>query len=233
MMCLVACKNNSKPSTGLKIKAPDQTKVDIKSTKKNNSVTITPYKLINDYTVTDTGYFDDVANAGTFAVIQKNGKLIDTIEKGFGMQRIDDNSFLYWTITDTGPLPKDVSRNQQYKNNISGSFGKYVLISGDKKQELVTMAIDFDNYFSSPGIINGKIYYWQIKQQKPNDLNKIFAAEYNPTSHSTKAYYLFDDDMGTDDVGYFPNPYLKNDTIYFDAGKYKLMKFSKTFQSYN
>lgn len=231
-MCLVACKNNSKPNAITKNKKSDQTKGDIGSTKNVNS-TITPYKLTDDYMVTSTGYVDDVANSGTFAVIQKDGKLVDTIEKGFGLQKIKDNSFLYWKITDTGPLPKDISPNQQYKNNISGSFGEYILISSDKKQELATIAIDFDNYFSSPTAINGKIYYWQIKQQKPAESNKIYAAQYNPIDHSTKAYYLFDDDIGTDEVGYFPNPYQKNDIIYFDAGKDKLMKFSKTFQSYN
>ncbi len=224
---LIACMNNTKPI-----------KCDITSIKSNinksiKHIIITPYELIDGYTVIDTGFLDAVENVGKYAVIQKNGKLIDTIDKGFGMQKIHNNLFLYLTITDTAPLDKNTLQKTGYMNGISGSFGRYILIAKEKKQHIAKLATDFNDGFSSPQVINGKVYFWQIKKQKSSELNKILAAEYDPINNKTKNYYLFNDDISSDDRGYFPIPYLKNDTIYFNMRNNRITKFSKTFKAYN
>lgn len=233
LLILAACKSNTKSVSKDTTVNTSAVKTNASFHKQARHFSITPYKMIGDYMVIDTGYLDATENAGTYAVIQKGGKLVDTIVKEFGIQKIGNDSFLFFTVIETSPLDKTASSKAGYKNAISGSFGKYVLMSDEKKQLLSTLTSDFDDEFSSPGVINGKIYFWQIKKQKASELNKISAAEYDPISHSTKSHYLFDDDLGTDDIGYFPNPYLKNDTIYFVAGKDKTFKFSKDFKSYN
>ena len=232
LLILAACKSNAKSNSTDTVNTL-KVKTDTSFHKQAKHFTIAPYKLIDDYMVTDAGYVDATENEGTYAVIQKGGKLVDAIEKGFGIQKLGNDNFLYFTITDTSPIDKRMSSNVGYKNAISGSFGKYILMSGGKKQPLATLTSDFYDEFSSPRVIEGKIYFWQIKKQQSSDLNKISSAEYDPISHSTQSHYLFDDDMGTDDIGYFPDPYLKNDTIYFNSGNDRVIKFSKDFKSYN
>lgn len=188
------------------------------------------YKLNSDYTVIDTGKYsnDGPMSGGTYAIIKKNGILADTIDLYFGVQDLGDQTYLYHTLKDaTEPGEK------QSKEDLILDVKKYLLITNNHKSTLKELIPDFDDYFSSPAVINLRIYYWQIKKIDTAGKYKILAAEYSPLKKETKNYYLKDDYIETDDSGYFPQPYSKNDTIYFDAGKDKLTKFSKDFKRYN
>ena len=206
--------------------------VNLINTIATKATTFTPYKLNVDYLVTDTGFFDAVVSEGTYAVVQRNKKLADTIDKSFSIQKIANDTYLYLTITGTGPLEKGISGKSSYKNSIMGSFGNYFIVRNGEKKQLNNLVQDFDDYFSSPYVIGNKIYFWQLKTLDKNGKKKISAAEYNPITKTLKSYYIKDDYLETDDSGYFPYPYSKNDTIYFDAGEAKLMKYSKEFKPY-
>lgn len=192
-----------------------------------------PYKLIDGFMVTDTGYADAVVMGGTYAVVFKNGALLDTIEKGFGIQKIMDGMYFYQLVSSNGTLEDGRAPHSDASNAINASFDAYRILTNGKKQDLSTLAPDFSDYFSSPYIINNKIYYWQIKKIDTTGNNSISAAEYDPLTKKTISHYLFNDYIETDDSGYFGYPYLKNDTIYFDAGADKIKKISKDFKLYN
>jgi hypothetical protein len=164
---------------------------------------------------------------GYYAIIKRGGIIADTIDLSYGIKILGAQVYFYETLK---KVPADEPGSESGKS-LSLDFSDYLLITNSQKISLKTLAPSFDDYFSSPGVINNKIYYWQIDKQQSD--NKISAAEYDPASKSTKSFYLFNDGVETDDSGYFPNPYLKNDTIYFDNGNEKVKKFSKDFKPYN
>lgn len=233
LLSLAACHSNKKP--GSVVDTAKQTAVikAVTPQKINEANLIRPYKLIADYMVTDTGYVDATVMATTYAVITENGKLVDTIDKDYGIQKVNDHSYLYLTITDPGPLEDPTSGNADYKKSISGSLGNYILTVNGRKQNLSKLIPDFNDYFSSPSVINGKIYYWQIKKIDTTGNNSISAAQYDPVTKETINHYLVNDYIETDNAGYFAAPYIQNDTIYFDGENNKLKKFTKDLKLYN
>jgi len=148
------------------------------------------------------------------------------------MKQISTDIFLYYTIKGEGAV-KLKDSNQPFKKSIMASPGNYTLISSLSKSLLVNRSPLFDNYFSSPTIINGRIYYWPIKQIDSTGKIKVYAAEFDPRSNKCVKYFVMDDILETDDSGYLPLPYMENDTIYFEATTNKKMKFSKDFKPYN
>ncbi|WP_183561179.1 hypothetical protein [Mucilaginibacter sp. SP1R1] len=229
----ISCNSNKTPATGTHTAKKNTTVKAAIIAKAGKDDTFKPYKLNEGYTVTDTGLVDATVMETTYAVITQNGKLIDTIDKDFGIQKLNDNTHLYLTITDTAPPEDQTIDKTEYKRSISGSLGNYILVVNGKKQNLSKLTPDFNNYFSSPSVINGKIYFWQIKKIDTAGNNSISAAQYNPVTQKTIAHYLNNDYIETDDAGYFAAPYLKNDTIYFDGANDKLTKFNKDLKLYN
>ncbi|WPV01035.1 hypothetical protein SNE26_04555 [Mucilaginibacter sp. cycad4] len=199
----------------------------------NNDNSFKPYQLNKAYTIVDTGFVDAEVMECTYAVITRDNKLADTIDKDYGIQKIGDDSYLYLTLTDTKPINNTSTKGEGRKKSISGSLGKYVVTVNGNKQLLSTLVPDFNDYFSSPSVINGNIFYWQIKQKDTTGNNRVSAAKFNPVTKKTNAYYLVDDYIETDDANYFAAPYLKNDTIYFNGENNKLRKFTKDLKPYN
>jgi hypothetical protein len=227
LLPLAACHNDKSKMTASKADT-NVNKVEVKI----KNILFKPYLLKADYYVTDTGYFNIGIGDGVYAVIKKDEKLIDTIALAYGINHIQGDQFLYYTINGEGPA-KNEDANPKYKKSIMASLGNYTIISNAKKELLTNMTPDFDDYFSSPSAINGNIYYWQIKKIDSSGQIKVSAAEFDPITKQTKSLFLMNDYLETDDSGYFPQPYSNKDTIYFNAGKDKIIKFSKDFKSYN
>jgi len=125
------------------------------------------------------------------------------------------------------------STEYDFKRTLMLQEGNFFLITNDKKTAFNNLTSGFDDYFSSPSVINRKIYFWSLDKIDTVGTLKVSATEFDPFTRKAKSYFLLNDILETDDSNHFSLPYIKNDTIYFVAGKDKLMKFSKTFQSYN
>jgi len=227
LLLLTACHNKEKNKITVKTDSTTST-TEVKTQK----TPFVPYMLKAGYQVTDTGYYNITIGDGVYAIIKKDNKLVDTIDLSYGIQQVKDDQYLYYTIKGRGSANKE-DANSNYKNSIMASLGDYTLITNEKKDYLKNIAPDFDSYFSSPAAINGAVYYWQIKRKDSSGNVSVSAAEYNPSTKQTVNYYIGPDILDTDDSGYFPLPYIKDDTIYFDAGKNKVKKFSKDFKAYN
>ena len=207
----------------------DTTPTKIEVTKKHFS--FEPYKIVDNFLVTDTGYYDEGIGNGVYAVIKSNHGLVDTIDLGYGMNRIGSGMYLYNLIIGYGPTDKDET-NSDYQKSIKASWGDYIIFKDGKKEHLNKLTPDFDDYFSSPAALDGKICYWQIKKLDSTGSIKVSAAQFDPITYTTTSHYLLNDVLDTDDSGHFQAPYIKNDTVYFEAPG-KLMKFSKNLEAYN
>jgi len=186
--------------------------------------------LIDDFTVIDTGEYSNEGpmTGGSYAIIKKNGVLIDTIDFDYGMKELGNKTYFYHKLEQEAG-----STEYESKRTLLLQEGNFLLITNNKKTAFNNLISSFDDYFSSPNVINQKIYFWKLDRIDTIGTLKVSATEFDPFTRKTKSYFLLNDTLETDDSNHFPSPYFKNDTIYFDAGKDKLIKFSKTFQSYN
>jgi hypothetical protein len=230
LMLMFSCKSKNQSAT---VDSANNTTTKTSVKKKESSAhAIKPYNLNSDYAVIDTGCFDATVLAGTYAVIKSNNNAIDTIDKDFGMQKIGEHSYLFASITDTAPPDGETTSGPNCKKLIKGSLGNYIIVKNNTKQDLNKLIENFNEYFSSPSVIEHKIYFWQLKKLDTTGKTSVSAAEYDPVNKTLKSHYVKNDFIETDDNGYFPNPYLKKDTIYFDGGQGKLMKYSREFKPY-
>ena len=228
-LALVACKSNKKSVATDTV--ANLTRSETTSKHKDAShFTITPYKLIDHFMVIDTGQYsnDGPMTGGSYAIVKKNEVVIDTIDLDYGMKKLGNKTYFYHK------LERELgSTEYESKKTLMLQEGNFFLITNNKKTAFNNLTSSFDDYFSSPNVINQKIYFWKLDKIDTIGTLKVSATEFDPFTRKIKSYFLLNDTLETDDSNHFPSPYFKNDTIYFDAGKDKLIKFSKTFQSYN
>jgi hypothetical protein len=218
VLIVLSCDNNNqkKPQKTL---AVDSTKVIQPAT------SFKPYSSIDNFIVTDTGHCDFGEGDGSYAVVMRNGKLIDTIDKNFGIQKVDSGKYLYLVITG--------AKNNIKEGQVTAAESDYILLELDNKQKLISLTSNFDNYFSQPSIIDHKIYFWQINRPDNTSPAKVSAAMYDPVTSKTISYYIEDNPMDFDDPGYFGIPYEKSDTIFFEDGQRRMVKLSKDLKRFN
>jgi hypothetical protein len=187
-----------------------------------------PYALNKDYLVTDTGTYDTGVMVGKYGIVQRDTTIADTIDLGFGVKQIGEDYYLYKKL-----VKNNYDTTARGSHYLSLDENDYMVVKKGKKTAFHKIAKRFNDYFSSPNVINNKVYYWQLVETGTNQPYQISAAEYDPISKKTTRRFLINEDMGTDDSGYFPMPYQKKDTIYFDFGNSKVWQFSQSFKMYS
>ena len=230
VIAIVACKGKVQHSKAVNtFKDTTKTAVDktIPTAKVTGDTIFKPFKLVEDFMVADTGYFDFAIGNGTYAVIKKDGKLIDTIDYTYKFQPVDSSLFAYYKIEGQGPLSKEIAPNP-IKKSMSANIGDYIVIqSTGKKINVSKLAPDF-GWFASPSIISGFVYYWQVN--KSNQQYRVSAARFDPKTGKTKSLYLFNDYIETDDGGYFQQAESEKGSVIFTSPTGKEYAFSPDFK---
>lgn len=187
-----------------------------------------PYKLNNDYTVIDTGTYGNNGpiGDGLYAIIKRKGMRVDTIDLTFGIKDLGNGVYFYQTLTHVTD-PEIV----ESKGTLCLDLQAYLVVSNKNKTNLSNLARHFDDYYSSPSVIDGKIYYWQLEKTDAQDTQKVFAAAYNPETKQTKSFFLINDAIETDDSNYFTAPFTKKDSVIFTIEGKKKWEFSKDFNA--
>jgi hypothetical protein len=194
--------------------------------KESPKVLITPYKINEDYTVIDTGKYSSEGpmSGGSYAIIKNNAELVDTIDLYYGIKELGNQTYFYHKLDhEIDPTEKES------KNFLTLEEGKFFLITNNSKTALNGLTPNFDDYFSSPNVINRKIYFWQLEKIDTTGTLKVSATEFDPISHKTKSYFLLNDVLETDDSNYFPLPFVEKDDIIFTMDGKKKWKFSTEF----
>lgn len=220
LVLFAACKGKqtSAPSDSLLFDTtPAQSKTDTIKVAAVEDTIFKPYKLIDNFIVADTGYFDFGLGDGTYAVVKKDNKLLDTIDQQYGIQKISKDIYLYLVIDGKSILTDKenedgVVGNNCYKKSIFANIGDFIILNKGNKISLNNKAEDF-GWFANPAIINQKIYYWKVSEAGTN--NRVFAAMFDPLTLKTTSHYLFNDFIETDDGGYFESPQSSNGQIIF------------------
>ena len=172
------------------------------SPKSQKSTNIQPV----EYALKDTLQYKNTIYGGKVSVLYVNNNVIDTVDSGFGVQRLSKTSLLYHRFSLSKPEP--ICEN---KEGLYGFLGDYVLYRDGSKKIINEMLPFFDGWFSSPALIDSMLYYWGLNE------NYYYAMRYDFAASRTDSLFLFNSIVGTDDPGFFQRPVRKNSKIYFSS----------------
>lgn len=180
----------------------------------------------SNFKVLKSGKYWNELDEGNFEIITNKKDFLDTIDKNWGFNKIKDNSYFYLKVSK--------SETDEFffkKDTIYGSSDDYILLENDIKTPINTITKDFDDYFSSPSFIENKIYFWGMKlSDSTKYIYKVYASELDLISKKSKHHLIFEDEIATDNKGYFPAPSLKNNKIVFQFDENQKWYFSKEFK---
>jgi hypothetical protein len=158
-----------------------------------------------EYELRDTIRYESTLYGGNFAVLRRNGVVTDSIDLYFGFHRLNSGAVVFLPVrsapSDIGPEGIDI--------------GDYVIVDGDRRVLLKTILPHFSDYFSSPGVLNGVLYYWGLEEVNPGDY-RIHAQRYDPAARSIDGCFLVRAEVATDNRGHFTPPRAERGGIRFE-----------------
>ncbi|MXV15141.1 hypothetical protein [Hufsiella ginkgonis] len=181
-----------------------------------------PFKLLTSFTVIDTGTYSNELEDGTYYVISRDKDFVDTISGWFGLQRLG-KYYVY-------QKPDTFADSLWNGDTMIASHGTYLLLDAQNKAtKLSSVAENLNDYFSSPAVINDKLYYWQLLSRGEHGPFDVHAAEFDIATRKTTSRFLMKNDAGTDYSGYFSTPYLENNQVIFAFDEKQTWKFNSGF----
>lgn len=198
--------------------------------KSETESTDTVTKIVEDSTnfkSLKSGTFWNELEEGKFEIITNEKKFLDTIDKDWSFTKIQDNSYFYLKVSE--------DENQNHfnlgKDTLYGSVDHFILYEKNEKKSIKDFTRNFNDYFSSPSLINNKIYFWGMElYDSAKYIYKVYASELDLISKKSKHHLIFEDEIATDNKGYFPAPSLKKDKIVFQFDENQKWYFSKEFK---
>lgn len=131
----------------------------------------------------------------TYSILYKGKKIVDTIDATVGFEYVGKDSIVY--------LPVKIW-NDDYEG-VVGNIKNYILLTKEKRIIIKEILPYFNDYFSSPIIKDGKIYYWGIKYMSDESgIQDLYAMRYDFKMSQLDSIFLKNYlQEGTDDMGFY------------------------------
>jgi hypothetical protein len=156
------------------------------------------YSQEDNYTLADSLEFSNPATSGTARLLKLNNRKIDTVDAAFGIQYLGGTTVICRKVA--------LDRKSWDGNSYTGYFSDYVVYEGGKRTLLKNILPDFDDWLSSPSVIQDCILYWGIKREKNSRYLTVYAMRYESTRRRTDSILLFSEKMKGDNPGFFYRP---------------------------
>jgi hypothetical protein len=172
--------------------------------------TTQPPRLASDpgiYTLRDTTVYENEVSSGEFALLVRNGRIVDSVDLHFGVHRLNSGTVVFLPIKTSG-ISEDFREL---------AATKHVAYDGNRRVLLTSFLPHFDDYFSSPAILDGLLYYWGMEQKGVIGKYKLHAIRYDALSRRIDSRFLFEAELATDYSGYLGRPTAQAGMILFET----------------
>lgn len=155
------------------------------------------------YTLGDTAQYGNAIGSSHYAVLRRDGRILDSIDLFFGIQRLNTGSVVFLPVEPYDPqgelLDEGVSPME---------IGKHVIYDRARRRRITLASFlpHFDDYFSSPAVWGGVLYYWGVERSSVTDLRKLHAVRYDAAARRIDSRFLFESEMATDNRAYLAPP---------------------------
>lgn len=147
--------------------------------------------------------------------LYRGSNLIDTIFVGAGLGRIDSERIAYERIQTSIESVWNAAGDTLIETFSSSSNGGITVFDGKARRAISDKLAHYGS-FSSPLLMDGNIYYWGLKK-RPDSAYRIFAMRFEVLTERTDSLFLFEAELGTDDEGYFSQPYWEDGGLIYEA----------------
>lgn len=156
------------------------------------------------HVVRDTAAYENTLSGGEFGLLVRDGLVVDSIDLHYGVHRLNSGAvtFLPVTPSDDAPDALDVT--------------EHVVFDGRKAVPLNTFLPDFSDYFSSPTVLDGMVYYWGLERIGAGEY-RVHARRYDAQRRKIDSCFLVATEVATDYRGHFATPVRKGDWVAFDT----------------
>lgn len=151
------------------------------------------------YTIRDSGAYANAVSGGEYAVLLRNGAVVDSIDLFFGLQRLNNGTIVFLPVESY--VDEDIVEDGVTAMDIT----KHVLYHGNRRDTLASLLPHFDDRFSSPSVIGGVLYYWGLEKAVTSGY-KLHAVRYDALANSIVTRPLFESELETDNRGHLTPP---------------------------
>jgi hypothetical protein len=161
-----------------------------------------------EYVLRDSVAYTSSVYGGRLALLYRNDRFLDSVDVRFGIPSVPG-----------GILFLPVRSEEEEGIGILTAFTRYVLFDGATRRELAEFLPAFDDHFSSPAVIESRLWYWGFREDSTGAL-EVHAMRHDFRSDSTQGTYLFRGPVATDDPYHFRPPERADDReVRFEAGR--------------
>ena len=138
-----------------------------------------------DFSLRDTTDYETFAGGGRYALLYHDGTLTDTVDLAFGVPVLDSGNILF--------LPVSASFGEPPTEDWY-TIGHHVLYDGRERTQLGELVPHFEPGFSSPVVIDNRLYYWGIRESD----GMLYAIRYEFSGGDIDSTSLEEQVLGTD-----------------------------------
>ena len=157
------------------------------------------------YVLRDTAEYDGALAPGRYAVLVRSGMVIDSIDLFFGFHRLNSGASVF--------LPVESVRSDDFLDGMDVT--EHVVFDGQRRIALKTFLPHFSDYFSSPSVLDGLLYYWGLDRRDGG--YRILAYRYDGAARRINACYLLSVELGADNRGHFTPPHAMGGAVRFET----------------
>ena len=155
----------------------------------------------------DTSDYTSMIGGGRRAVLEREGRLLDTVDLAFGVHSVGRDSLLFLPVR-TGHFEVDTEGDSTGYPEIT----EHVLWTPVARRPLKERLPYFFPYFSSPTFADGALHYWGMRGLSPKTGRYLlYAARWRIASDAIDTLPLDSVTLLTDARGALPEPVVSGD----------------------
>ena len=158
------------------------------------------------YEIRDTTEYENVLSGGEYALLLRDGVVLDSVDLYFGVHRLNNGSVVF--------LPVEPSPSEEVPDGME--VAEHVVFDGRRRVRLNTFLPHFSDYFSSPNVVEGILYYWGL-ERLPTGEYRVYAQRYDAAARRINACFLVQAEVATDNRGHFAPPTSEGGGVRFQS----------------
>lgn len=179
--------------------------------------------LPSGYTLRDTVEYDSGPVGGWYTYLYHRGTLIDSVDVNFGIHRLGKNKVVFLPVG--ADSSSELGQEEQYVDILN-----HVVADGRSRTPLKQFVPHLDDYFSSPTVIDNRLYYWGLLPTEEDRKYRLMAMRYHFTSGKLDSTFLAIEPVETDDRGYLSEPVRIKNEIHYRHPWYRWILDPRSFR---
>lgn len=169
---------------------------------------VPPLEVPEGYVAQAPVAFSSGGMGSRYAVVMKDGSVVDTVETYFGVHEVGRDSLFAWAVR---------TANNPYDDEVWANPDSFRLYTPHGATAIGRSLPDFSEFFSSPAVIDRDLFYWGLGTAAEDGWRDLIAVRYGFGGSKVDSTYLGRyQEHGTDHWHYFTPPHRRGSRIVYE-----------------